>query len=67
MALFAVVQIEREDWDCPVIKFVEAQTSDKAFEKFAELTGFTVEELEDGEQRGEIYISIRECIEDLND
>ena len=64
MALFAVVLIEREDFDCPLIKFIEAQTAVEAFEKFAPLTGLTVEELEDAEQRGGIYISIRECVED---
>ena len=63
MALYSVIQIEREDIDSPVVKFVNALGEEQALEKFADLTGYTVDELTEGEENGEIVIFINECVE----
>lgn len=65
--LFVAILIEKEDSESPQIKFVKASDEGEAYDKFAKLIGFEPEELLEGEESGDIYITIEECIESTNE
>ena len=57
---FAVVLIVREDPDDPTIEVMNAVSEGDAYEQFAKRTGYNMEELEEGEEQGDITIHIKE-------
>jgi len=62
MKKYVIVMVEREDWDSEHIFITTAENEGDAYDKFAFENKYTVEELEEGEQDGEIVIHIKEIV-----
>jgi len=62
--LFCCIQLEKENWDEPIIKFITAENEEEAEDKFIEELGYNNEEAESGIEKGEISFIINECKEE---
>ncbi len=60
MSGYVVVLTEKEDWDNPQIGYYLCESEEEAYEAFAKDKEFTVDELDEGEEEGDICITVKE-------
>tara|TARA_R110002020_G_C15973509_1_gene747748 strand:- start:441 stop:626 length:186 start_codon:yes stop_codon:yes gene_type:complete len=60
MKTFLIILTSRENWEAPIIDKIQARFEDEAFLIFVEKNEYTLDEVTEMEESGEVAVSIRE-------